>query len=737
MPVRSKASNPSSIRAGIPAAENLILQLVAVDEERGNQGLEARYLDSVECPRPDPGHVDLPGLDVLDEPNLLVGLPLPPVADIVEPQRPTRPLFDQVEIHPDLRWQPAVVAGERQHYGLRLLVAARLFGAASAGAEHDRQRQGSPGGDCGGSAPCLVTRRTWNDDRQMIAAVAVSAGGIFVGLGTLALVRDGPGGSLTGSSTLGGAALLAAGWLAITVGLVMRRRRPGNPVGVLLVAAGFAWFVTEWNNPAAGSALVFTIGLLGYAVCPPLVAHAVLCYPGGRLGSRVDTTVVVSAYVGSLAVLGLGPALVFEPANQGCAQCPTNLVAVATNAELVEALNRAGVWAGAVWATALTVLAGWRAATSTPAARRIRMPVLVPAVAYLGAVAATYLHSLDRGFLSNDELDRRLWSAQTVALISICLGLVVEWIRARRARSAIAGMVVELAEAPPPGGLRDALAGALGDPDLEVAYPDADGRYVDFRGLPVSGVAAAGRATTALVDDDETIAVVIHRGDLLGDRRLVEEAVTAARLAFENERLHAEAGAQLAELQGSRKRLVAESDAERRRLERDLHDGAQQRLVGLTLAARLMRSELEREGSTDLAGRIAAAEAELRHVVDDVRNLASGLHPAVLTDYGLAAAVRALAETSTVPVRLVDATDERFSTAAETTAFLVVAEAAKIGSVSVTVARRDADLVVEVDAAGVPPRLVYLEDRVAVSNGTLTIESTDAGARVRVVIPCA
>ena len=255
------------------------------------------------------------------------------------------------------------------------------------------------------------------------------------------------------------------------------------------------------------------------------------------------------------------------------------------------------------------------------------MPVLVPAVAYLGAVAATYLHSLDRGFLSNDELDRRLWSAQAVALISICLGLVVEWIRARRARSAIAGMVVELAEAPPPGGLRDALAGALGDPDLEVAYPDADGRYVDFRGLPVSDVAAAGRATTALVDDDETIAVVIHRGDLLGDRRLVEEAVTAARLAFENERLHAEAGAQLAELQGSRERLVAASDAERRRLERDLHDGAQQRLVGLTLAARLMRSELEREGSTDLAGRIAAAEAELRHVVDDVRKLGVGTSP--------------------------------------------------------------------------------------------------------------
>jgi signal transduction histidine kinase len=585
--------------------------------------------------------------------------------------------------------------------------------------------------------PYLVTRRTWNDDRQMIAAMAVSAGGISVGLGTLALVRGGPGGALTGSSPLAAAGLLAAGWLAITVGLVMRRRRPGNLVGVLLVAAGFAWFVTEWNNPAAGSAIVFTVGLLCYASCPPLVAHAVLSYPGGRLGSRVEAIVVVAAYVGSLAVLGLGPALVFEPADQGCAQCATNLLAITSNAELVEAFNRTGVWLGAAWATALAVLAGWRLVRSTPAARRVRMPVLLPAVAYLGAVAATYVHALDRGFLSNDELARRLWSVQAVTLISVGLGLVVEWIRARRARSAIAGMVVELAEAPPPGGLRDALARALGDPDLEIAYPDIDGRSVDFRGSPVSGVAAAGRATTALVSGDQTIAVVLHRSDLLGDRRLVEEAVTAARLAFENERLHAEAGAQLADLRSSRERLVAASDAERRRLERDLHDGAQQRLVGLTLATRLMRTQLEQEECTDLAARVAAAETELRRVVDDVRELASGLHPAVLTDYGLAAAVRALAETSTLPVRLVDATEERFPSAAETTAFLVVAQAAKMGPVSVNVARRGANLVIEVDAAGLPTRLVDLEDRVGVLGGTLTIESAASGTWIRAVIPCA
>ena len=326
---------------------------------------------------------------------------------------------------------------------------------------------------------------------------------------------------------------------------------------------------------------------------------------------------------------------------------------------------------------------------------------------------------------------------QAVGLIAVALGLVVEWIRTRRARSAIAGMVVELAEAPPPGGLRDSLARGLGDPALEVAYPILGGRYVDSRGLPMSVETGSGRATTALVSDDETIAVVIHRSDLLGDRRLVEEAVSAARLAFENERLRAEASAQLAELRNSRERLVATSDSERRRLERDLHDGAQQRLVGLTMATRLMRTRLAQGGNTALAETVAAAEAELRLAVEDVRRLASGLHPAVLTDYGLAAAVRALAETATAPVRLVTAPNERFSPAIETTVFVLVADAAKMGAVSVTIVRLDANLVVDVDAAGQPPRLVDLEDRVGVLDGTMTVDSTAAGIRIRAVIPSA
>ena len=292
------------------------------------------------------------------------------------------------------------------------------------------------------------------------------------------------------------------------------------------------------------------------------------------------------------------------------------------------------------------------------------------------------------------------------------------------------------AAAPPPGGLREALARSLGDPGLEVAYPIGDGRYVDAMGRSTSVESADGRATTALMDRGDIVAVVIHRSDLLGDRRLVEDAVSAARLAFQNERLHAEASAQLDVLRDSRHRLVAASDAERRRLERDLHDGAQQRLVGLALSARLTRTRFERDGDVELAERIATVEAELRKAIDEVRDLASGLHPAVLTDYGLAAALRALAETAASPVNVVGVPEERFPAALETASYLLVAEAAKMGPVSVAIVHDGGTLAVDVKAAGEPPHLVDLQDRVAVLAGTMTSNTAASGVRIRVVFPC-
>jgi signal transduction histidine kinase len=575
----------------------------------------------------------------------------------------------------------------------------------------------------------------WNDDDPVIAALVVLACGLVCGIGTLLLTRASPGGSLTGWSPLVAVALLSTGWLAIAVGVVMRRRR-ATRFGGWLIAAGFAWFVAEWNNPGAGSSLVFTAGLVLYAACPPLVGHAALAYPSGRLRSAVDTVAVAAAYTGSLLVLGLGPALFFEPAKQGCTQCATNLVAVTSNPGLVEALNRTGVYFGAAWAAALAGLALWRVARATPATRRATAPVLVPAAVYAGAVLATYLHSVDRGFLSNDDVDRRLWFIQAGALALVALGVMVEWVRARRARAAVAEMVVRLAAAPPPGGLRAALAETLGDPDLQIAYPVLDGHHVDADANPLPTAPGPGRATTALVHDGETVAVLIHRDDLLGHPQLVERAASAAQLAIQNERLHAEAQAHMVELRASRARLVDALDAERRRLERDLHDGAQQLLVGLSLALRLIRSRLDQAGSPPLAKGIAEAEAELHQAVDELRQLASGIHPAVLTDFGLTAAIQALAETGTSAVRLATPVTERFAPAVETAAYLVVAEAVKAGPAAVTITRHHGTLDIDVQASGRAPSLVELQDRLAALDATITTEPSADGVRIRAQIPC-
>jgi hypothetical protein len=231
-----------------------------------------------------------------------------------------------------------------------------------------------------------------------------------------------------------------------------------------VAASGLAWFLAEWNNPCAGVALAFTAGLVLHAACPPLVGHAALAYPGGRLRSRLERVAVTVAYGGAVLALGILPALFFDPDRQGCGQCPDNLLGIRDDAAAFAALNRVGVRLGLAWAVMLVALAGWRLLRSTAARRRLLAPVLVPAIVYLTLVAWAFQHALDRGFLGTDAVNRRLWLGQAVALVALALGVSWEWVRSRRTRSALARLVVELAASPSPGGLGAVLARTLGDP---------------------------------------------------------------------------------------------------------------------------------------------------------------------------------------------------------------------------------------------------------------------------------
>ena len=158
---------------------------------------------------------------------------------------------------------------------------------------------------------------------------------------------------------------------------------------------------------------------------------------------------------------------VLRPAGSGLQQCPRNLLAVSDGAGLWTDLNRVGLYGGIAWALALTVLAAWRLIRASSWAR----PVFAAGAVYLGLVATWFAASLDQGLLWNGTLETRLWFAQAAALVVLATGVAWNWVRNRRARSTVAQLIVDLAKSPPPGGLRDVLAGTVGDPHLVLAYP--------------------------------------------------------------------------------------------------------------------------------------------------------------------------------------------------------------------------------------------------------------------------
>jgi signal transduction histidine kinase len=234
------------------------------------------------------------------------------------------------------------------------------------------------------------------------------------------------------------------------------------------------------------------------------------------------------------------------------------------------------------------------------------------------------------------------------------------------------------------------------------------------------------------------VAFLVHRPELRDDPGLLEEVGAAASLALDHERLEAEARAQLEQLRAARARTIAAGDAERRRLERDLHDGAQQRLVVLSFALRLLRGQLDDAH----AGRIDAAEGELRSALEELRELAHGIYPAVLVDEGLATALEALTETGLAPIALEALPDDRLVPAVEAAAYFLVAEIVKRGDgarVEVHVGVADGRLIVEIGTAGVlDGDLVDLEDRIGALDGELTVERAQTGrTTIRAEMPCA
>jgi signal transduction histidine kinase len=465
------------------------------------------------------------------------------------------------------------------------------------------------------------------------------------------------------------------------------------------------------------------------------MGHAVLTGAEGGLHASRDRFLPAALYASLVGLLGVLSTLVFDPAATGCSTCPENLLQLADAPAAATDLSRWGIRLGLV-ATATTVaLALWRLARA-PTARWLRAaPLVVPGCAYLALVTATLGHAWGRGFLGSDPVDRTLWAAQAAALLAVAAGVALLRAAAHRRRARLTRLVIELGDAHRPGGLRHALANLLDDPDLDLLYasPSEDG-WIDVAGRVRSP--PPDTATTQLVREREPVALLCHRSGLLDDPRLAGEIERSVRLGLEHERLQSELRRQLAHLRRSRADVVAAGEAERRLLERDLHDGAQQRLVAFAFALGIARQHARPEHCAALE----RAQREVQEALAELRELAHGLYPVALADAGLAAAIESLGDRR-AGLRTAGLPEERFAPAIEETAYLAIANLADHWSpepVTLNAARDDGRLVIDLRTPARPPAdIMDLEDRVGALGGCLIVgDRSDGQTHVRVQLPC-
>jgi signal transduction histidine kinase len=520
----------------------------------------------------------------------------------------------------------------------------------------------------------------------------------------------------------------------IAAGLIAWWRRPGSRLGRLMVAGGFAIGLSALQ--LADDLGLTTIGALFDILPAAIFLHVYLAFPDGRLRSRLERWLVVAAYVVAVGLqlvkLMLGG---FENHLQVTSQPD-----LAADVEKVQLLSLA-----AICVAGIGVLLARRRQAGRP---RRRMLALVIDSFVLGLLMIAVLFVAGALEAPSDlftPLQRTTFAIVGLSPIVFLIGLL----DARLARSAVGDLVIELQRDPSPSELRNALARTLRDPTLSLAYwvPEYEA-YVDLDGQPVE-LDAPGRGATLIDRDGAHVAALLHDPTLDQEPELLDAVGAVAGFALENARLQAELAARLEEVRGSRARVLEAGQAERKRLERDLHDGAQQRLVALALQLKLLEKQLA--GDPSAVERLDVAQREVALSLEELRDLARGIHPAALSAHGLGVALEQVAARTPVPVKLDVDLEGRLPEQIELAAYFVVCEAlANVGKYAqataarVVVARRDGLAVIEIADNGVGGAddadgsgLRGLADRVEALGGRLEVVSpAGRGTVLTAELPC-
>jgi signal transduction histidine kinase len=521
----------------------------------------------------------------------------------------------------------------------------------------------------------------------------------------------------------------------ILAGAVAWLRRPESRLGPLMLAGGFASGLSALQLTHVDG--FFTIGAVFDILPAAFFLHVCFAFPDGRLRSRFEQLLVGAAYG---AALGLQLVKMWFGSFG-----PRSLIELSARPDVARIVQHVQLLS----LSAICLVGAGMLVTRRRQAGRLRrrsLALLVDSFA-LGLVMIVVLFAVGTfdgpGFLA----------IQRATLVVIGLSpivFLVGLLDARLARSAIGDLMLELRAEPAPADLRDALAGALRDPSLTLVYwlPDFQA-YVDLAGREVELPNGNGRMATLIEKDGAQVAALIHDGALDDEPQLLDAVGAAAGISLENGRLHAELRARLEELKGSRVRMLDAGRRERQKLERNLHDGAQQRLIALSLELNLL--ELKLDDRPDLQSRLDAARGEIATTLEELRDVARGIHPAVLSGHGLAVALESIAARAPLPVRLSVRLDARLPDRVEAAAFYVVSESltniakhAEASNATVLVSRTMDGLVVEIVDNGVGGAdtergsgLRGLADRVESLGGRLRVWTpVGGGTRVQAEIPC-
>jgi len=580
-----------------------------------------------------------------------------------------------------------------------------------------------------------------------IWTTATFVAALLFGARSVGVIADlrGSGRSYSSGSTGAALATMFAGLAAIVAGCIHRWTQRSGALGVLAAALGVTWLAAEWIGWSDGPAWVRSVAMIVAPLSIPVVVHLLAVIPNGRIIRRLDRIFVTAAYGGAV-VFSFALAAVRDPfRDRYCwRNCTENSLLVHSAPNTARALITVALGASSATTLVAGALAIGRLRVMPRRRRRQLLPLTVPAVAVAWAsagYAAALVADPDEGG-ANHSIFVGITVARAAALMAVAAGLMINAARVIRMRHSIGRLATELGEAPPPGSLKAALARSLGDDQLDVAYwsPERNA-YLDQNGQTVQLQPGPSQTITPIARSGQRIAVVVHDRNLAATTDLEGAIGSASRLAVDNERLRAETLAQLADLRASLARIVDTSDGTRRRLERDLHDGAQQRLLVLLLELRLAHLDAKAVGNDHLSERLSVADELTMRALLELRDLAHGIYPAILSESGLGPALASFADVAPLRVELVDVPTARLTDEAEAVAYLTVtaasarAERRASTSLVATFGSGPGGLSIDIvdDGSGrADDELDHLRDRLGAIGATLDLDDS----RVRAVIPC-